>query len=181
MGRIRIRDGAVMAFWNRADKALIVELRSRLGQSVAELTERRASAAYWLERWKSCSRVIAQLRVQIAKLDAQVAELTCGDLLAFVDGELDEERTESFRLHLHTCVACQAELVNNAQLNARIATMAQRVRVDRAVAAERVDQLVGTLQGRLDRIAEALGLAPGTDVNAMVSAIGYLRDRQAPP
>jgi tetratricopeptide (TPR) repeat protein len=50
----------------------------------------------------------------------------CSDLVLFVDGELEPERADAFRAHLHTCVHCRAELVSDMQVTAHLATLARQ-------------------------------------------------------
>jgi cellulose synthase operon protein C len=53
--------------------------------------------------------------------------MSCFDLLCFVDGELDPERADAFRSHLGSCAACQAELLEATQLDARLDALASRI------------------------------------------------------
>lgn len=50
----------------------------------------------------------------------------CDDLIPFVDGELDSERTAAFRIHLRTCEACQSALIEAVQLSARMSELTPR-------------------------------------------------------
>lgn len=52
----------------------------------------------------------------------------CNDLVAFTDGELDAERAAAFRVHLASCEACQAGLVEAMQLSARLSELTPRTR-----------------------------------------------------
>lgn len=55
---------------------------------------------------------------------AELERLRCGDLVLFVDGELDPARAEAFRVHLATCETCQRDLESHMQLDARLSELA---------------------------------------------------------
>lgn len=48
--------------------------------------------------------------------------VTCDDLVAFVDGEL-EERADEFREHMRCCASCRKSLVECVQLAARLSEL----------------------------------------------------------
>src|SRR5262249_8809420 len=52
----------------------------------------------------------------------------CQNLIAFADGELDDEGAAAFRSHLATCEACQTGLVEAMQLSARLSELKPRTR-----------------------------------------------------
>jgi len=52
----------------------------------------------------------------------------CQNLIAFADGELDDEGAATFRIHLATCEACQTGLVEAMQLSARLSELKTRTR-----------------------------------------------------
>ena len=52
----------------------------------------------------------------------------CQNLIAFADGELDDESAATFRIHLATCEACQTGLVEAMQLSARLSELKPRTR-----------------------------------------------------
>ena len=54
---------------------------------------------------------------------AEAMTESCGDLVAFADGELDDEQAKAFRLHLAECDACGDGLVAAMQLSARLTTL----------------------------------------------------------
>lgn len=47
----------------------------------------------------------------------------CDDLILFIDGELERAQADAFRLHLASCAACQAGMVEAVQLSARLAAL----------------------------------------------------------
>ena len=53
----------------------------------------------------------------------------CQNLIAFADGELDDEGAATFRIHLATCEACQTGLVEAMQLGARLSELKPRTRI----------------------------------------------------
>jgi hypothetical protein len=57
--------------------------------------------------------------------------MSCNDLIAFADGELDNERAAAFRVHLADCATCQSELVETEQLSARLSTLSEDTRPER--------------------------------------------------
>ena len=48
---------------------------------------------------------------------------TCGDLVAFADGELSTDRAAAFREHLRTCEACTAGLPEAMAISARLSEL----------------------------------------------------------
>jgi putative zinc finger protein len=52
----------------------------------------------------------------------------CQNLIAFADGELDDEGAAVFRMHLATCETCQTGLVEAMQLSARLSELKPRTR-----------------------------------------------------
>ena len=52
----------------------------------------------------------------------------CQNLVAFADGELDDEGAAVFRIHLATCETCQTGLVEAMQLSARLSELKPRTR-----------------------------------------------------
>jgi hypothetical protein len=52
----------------------------------------------------------------------------CGDLVAFLDGELGTGRAQGFRAHLLVCARCREDLVATAQLDARLSDLGERCR-----------------------------------------------------
>lgn len=69
-------------------------------------------------RSHACGRVLSP--------DRMAESTPCGDLIAFVDGELDAERAAAFRVHLQTCETCETALVEAVQLGARLSELAPR-------------------------------------------------------
>lgn len=55
------------------------------------------------------------LRARVRELEALVNELRCGDLNAFADGELSEQRHADFERHMATCAKCAAGLLDLMQ------------------------------------------------------------------
>lgn len=63
----------------------------------------------------------------IAQLEAENEQLRCGDLVPFLDEELEEdyERNRKFREHLRRCTDCQGQLPGHLQLGATLARISQ--------------------------------------------------------
>jgi hypothetical protein len=57
---------------------------------------------------------------------AEIEELRCLDMCAFVDGELDQARADKFRAHLARCELCQRGVVANMELAARFSDAKSR-------------------------------------------------------
>lgn len=80
------------------DLAVVESLRAR----VAELEAERI-------RW--CERVVV-LETRNAELERQGEWLMCWVVGAYVDGDLDSERSAAFGLHLAKCERCQTEVAS---------------------------------------------------------------------
>ena len=59
---------------------------------------------------------LAEAAATYEAMRAEIEALRCGDLVAFVDGELEPGRADAFRLHLGGCAICQLEIEGHAQL-----------------------------------------------------------------
>lgn len=59
-----------------------------------------------------------------ATMRLEIEALRCGDLVKFLDGELDPARADAFRFHLGTCESCQRDLEGHMQLDAKLSELA---------------------------------------------------------
>jgi hypothetical protein len=48
----------------------------------------------------------------------------CDELVGFIDGDLEPERTEAFREHLRSCPACQGAFIETLQMSVRLSELA---------------------------------------------------------
>lgn len=73
--------------------------------------------------WAALRAEHATVQARCHDLDRKVAELMCWQVGAFVDGDLDTERADAFREHLDGCAKCQAEVLAQQQMKARLSTL----------------------------------------------------------
>lgn len=100
------------------DAGRLVRLPSSLAIVSDGAAEPEASAAV-AER-DALQDQLSAANERIAELAAEVEVLRCGDLVAFVDNELDAPRAEAFRVHLGTCASCQRAFPGALALAERI-------------------------------------------------------------
>lgn len=62
--------------------------------------------------------------VEERELREEMAE-TCGDLVAFVDGELGDERAAEFRAHLQCCERCRLGVADELWLSSRLSVLGE--------------------------------------------------------
>jgi len=119
------RDELRRALHGEADKieAQLGELGERPDVDMHE----RKSSAFWYSMWKERNRQRAADALRIAKLEAEVELLRCGDLQAFLDVDLEPaERAEAFRAHLGRCKSCQENFKVDLLVRERVSELAPR-------------------------------------------------------
>lgn len=137
--KARVRD----ALWSRFSPGridhMIADLAERAAESMAEdldqydrvnaeslaliesLRDQLAIAGDHRDTYRGRAETLGREHSRLAEL---VEVLRCGDLAAFADGELSEDRAVAFRDHLGRCVACQRGLETDIKMDARLAEIA---------------------------------------------------------
>lgn len=98
--------GHIMLVWLHAKRIALRDVR------IAELECQREAD-------------IEEAEATYATMRAEIEVLRCGDLVQFIDGELDPARAAAYRLHLGVCTTCPGDLKGHMQLDAKLAALAR--------------------------------------------------------
>lgn len=130
---------------SQANVALEALLKAR-DERIADLESQLLVAGEHRDTYQGRARTLGN---EASRLSELVEVLRCGDLSAYSDGELEEDRAAAFRDHLRRCADCQDGLRQNAALDARIADLARARQATEPTITPLTDERLQEIEQRL--------------------------------